>query len=161
MMAAFSFEIANAELEFEQGKLLFKEYAATLDFDLGYQGFDSELATIATQYKAPSGALLVCYDQQKTAVGCAGIRKFSEDVAELKRLYVQPAFRGFKLGRKLLELSIQTAADLHYNFIRLDTVPSQRKAQDLYRYLGFYEIESYRYSPIDGTMFFEKKLRGA
>jgi len=57
-----------------------------------------------------------------------------------------------------LESAIDTAKELNYTFIRLDTVPGQTKAQELYHYLGFYEIEAYRYSPIAGTIYFEKRL---
>jgi DNA-binding MarR family transcriptional regulator/GNAT superfamily N-acetyltransferase len=143
---------------FAQGKLLFEEYAGSLDFDLGYQDFKKELQTIARQYKEPGGALLLCFINNESVVGCAGIRKFSEGVAELKRLYVKPDHRGLKIGKKLLESAIDIAKQMNYKFIRLDTVPGQTKAQELYHYLRFYEIEPYRYSPIEGTIYFEKKL---
>jgi GNAT superfamily N-acetyltransferase len=149
---------ANTAWEFEQGKILFKEYADSLDFDLGYQDFEKELHTLAQQYKKPEGALLLCFIEDENAVGCAGVRKFSEEIAELKRLYVRPDYRSLKIGKRLLEAAIDTARQLNYKFIRLDTVPGQTKAQELYNHLGFYEIEPYRYSPIEGTIYFEKKL---
>ena len=149
---------ANTAWEFEQGKILFKEYADSLDFDLGYQDFKKELNTIAQQYKDPDGALLLCFLDDENAIGCAGVRKFSEGIAELKRLYVKPGYRSLKIGKRLLESAIDTAKELNYTFIRLDTVPGQTKAQELYHYLGFYEIEAYRYSPISGTIYFEKRL---
>lgn len=79
-------------------------------------------------------------------------------VAELKRLYVRPAYRGLKIGKLLLEAAIATAKELGYRAIRLDTVPGQEKAHELYRQMGFFEIAPYRYSPIPGTIYFEKTL---
>ncbi|GAA0527823.1 GNAT family N-acetyltransferase [Chitinophaga japonensis] len=157
-MATFNIRTAAAEKEFEQGKALFKEYAGSLDFDLGYQDFEKELDEIAQQYAQPEGALLLAFMEGENAVGCAGIRKFSNGIAELKRLYVQPGYRNLKIGKQLLQAAIDTARQLHYAFIRLDTVPGQTKAQELYHYLGFYEIAPYRYSAIEGTIYFEKRL---
>jgi ribosomal protein S18 acetylase RimI-like enzyme len=157
-MANINIKKADTAKGFEQGKILFEEYASSLDFDLGYQDFKKELRTITQQYKEPEGALLLCFIDNESAVGCAGVRKFSEGIAELKRLYVKPDYRSLKIGKRLLELAIDTAKQLNYKFIRLDTVPGQIKAQELYHYLGFYEIEPYRYSPIEGTIYFEKIL---
>jgi hypothetical protein len=39
--------------------------------------------------------------------------------------------------------------------MRLDTVPSMKRAQGLYRSLGFVEIDPYRHNPIPGTSFLE------
>lgn len=151
------FKIAETAQDFEDGKKLFEEYAASLDFDLGFQGFKNELAALSRQYQAPEGALLICtYNEE--AVGCAGIRKLSETTAELKRLYVKPAFRSLKIGKELLALATGTAKKLHYHYIRLDTVPGQEKAQTLYHHLGFYTIDAYRHNPIAGTIYMEKKL---
>jgi ribosomal protein S18 acetylase RimI-like enzyme len=157
-MATINIKIAVTEHDFEQGKALFEEYAGSLDFDLGYQNFEKELSTIAQQYMQPEGALLLCFIDAENAAGCAGVRKFSEGIAELKRLYVKPDYRSLKIGKQLLESAIDTAKQLNYKSIRLDTVPGQTKAQELYHYLGFYEIEPYRYSPIEGTVYFEKRL---
>jgi putative acetyltransferase len=104
---------------------------------------------IDIQYNKPKGALLLAY-KEKIAVGCLGIREFNIETAELKRMYVQTEYRGHQIGRKLLELK--------YNKIRLDTLPSMTQAQNLYRIFGFYEIPSYRFNPINGTVYMEKNL---
>jgi ribosomal protein S18 acetylase RimI-like enzyme len=59
---------------------------------------------------------------------------------------------------KLLDLIIEIAKELNYKSIRLDTLPTMTKAQNLYRSFGFSEIPSYRFNPVSGTVFMEKKL---
>ena len=153
------FKIARTNEEFSQARDLFKEYADSLDTDLCFQNFTNELETIDKQYNQPKGALLIAY-KNNIAVGCVGIRAFDKGLAELKRMYVQPAYRKFKIGRKLLELAIEIAKELKYEKIKLDTLPTMTQAQNLYRSFGFYEIQSYRYNPVQGTTYMEKKLTG-
>jgi len=152
------FKMASTTGDFELAQELFKEYAASLDFDLGFQDFKKELATIHQQYHPPKGALLLCLDKEKKALGCVAVRELSQRTAELKRLYVKPEFRSLKIGRQLLTMAIDTAKGLGYQALRLDTVPGQDKAQAIYRHVGFYEIEPYRHNPIGGTIYMERKL---
>ncbi|WP_143305138.1 GNAT family N-acetyltransferase [Chitinophaga vietnamensis] len=156
-MNEVAIKAAASAAEYQQARMLFEEYAASLPFDLAYQDFQKELAEIDQQYHQPEGALLLCRVDGEAA-GCVAVRRFAEGVAELKRLYVKPAYRNLKLGKRLLESAINTARELQYDFIRLDTVPGQAKAQDLYRFLGFYEIAPYRFSPIEHTIYMEMKL---
>jgi putative acetyltransferase len=151
------FKTATTNKEFENGQHLFQQYANSLDLDLGFQDFSNEIKLINKQYNKPKGALLLVY-KNNIAVGCAGIRALDKDTAELKRMYVQPAYRKYKIGARLLELAIEIARDLNYKSIRLDTLLTMTRAQDLYRSFGFYEIPSYRFNPVSGTVFMEKKL---
>ena len=45
--------------EFEQARILFKEYADALGVDLSFQDFEKELETIHLQYNKPDGGLLL------------------------------------------------------------------------------------------------------
>lgn len=148
---------AASEKEFEDGKILFQQYAQSLSFDLGFQSFDKELDTIATKYNAPEGALLLAYDADKP-VACIAVRRLGEDVAELKRMFVNPAYRGHQLGKRLMAGALAEAKDLNYRSIRLDTVPDMQSAIKLYQAFGFVEIEAYRYNPVPGAIYMEKVL---
>ena len=151
------FKTASTAEEFIHGRHLFIQYANSLDIDLSFQDFQNELERIDIQYNKPKGSLLLAY-KDNMPIGCAGIRKLNEDIAELKRMFVDPGHRKFQVGRRLLELAIDVARELNYNFIRLDTLPAMSKAQDLYCSFGFYEIPPYRFNPVEGTVFMEKKL---
>jgi putative acetyltransferase len=152
-----TYRLATTDDEFEAGKRLFREYVASLGVDLSFQDFDNELMVIAEQYNKPSGALLLVYDKG-SAIGCAGIRKTDHEIAELKRMYVRDDYRGYGIGVQLLERGLEIARELGYRKIRLDTLSSMEKAQALYRSFGFYEIPSYRFNPLEGTIYMEKQL---
>jgi GNAT superfamily N-acetyltransferase len=151
------FKVARTAEEFQEGESLFRQYADSLQLDLSFQDFAYELKTIDQQYNAPKGALLIAYLEQKP-IACVGIRELDSETAELKRMFVQPAYRGLRLGHKLLEHILSVAKELNYKKVRLDTLPTMTQAQQLYRSFGFSEISSYRFNPVEGTVFMEKDL---
>ena len=148
---------AATTADFEQGKRLFIQYIQSLDFELTFQDVDRELQQIAVEYNYPTGALLLAYDGEK-AIACAGVRKIDTTIAELKRMFVDPAYRGQQLGQQLLQMALDEARLLGYVSIRLDTVPHMHSAIRLYQSFGFREIEPYRFNPIPGALFMEKGL---
>jgi len=152
-----TFKKATTTADFQNGKQLFLQYIQSLDFELNFQDVDRELNELAIEYNHPTGALLLAYDGDK-AIGCAGIRKIDAHRAELKRMFVDPGYRGLQLGPGLLQMAIDEARQLGYHSIRLDTVPSMRSAIKLYQSAGFREIEPYRFNPIAGALFMEKEL---
>ena len=138
-------------------RTLFEEYAASLGFDLAFQGFDRELEALPGAYAAPGGALLLATVDGSSA-GCVGVRPFADLACEMKRLYVRPAFRGTGVGRKLAQEAIRVGGDLGYRAMRLDTVPGMRAAIGLYATLGFRTIAPYRLNPIVGATYMELDL---
>jgi ribosomal protein S18 acetylase RimI-like enzyme len=138
-------------------RLLFEEYAASLDVDLCFQGFEQELAELPGDYELPKGRLLLALEGT-TPTGCVALRGISNEVCEMKRLYVRPAFRGKKCGLNLAQAIIREAHTIGYQRMRLDTLPSMKQAIALYRSLGFKEIPPYRDNPVCGALFFELDL---
>jgi len=130
----------------------FRNYAAWLGVDLSFQKFDEEMASLPGAYAPPDGRLYYAANNGRPA-GCVGVRRFSEGVCEMKRLYVEPEQRGFGIGRDLAVAAIQSAKELGYRRILLDTLPAMRIAVKLYRELGFQEAPAYYQTPIEGTMF--------
>ena len=148
---------ATHTAELEHVRQFFRNYAAWLGVDLCYQNFDAEMASLPGAYSAPDGRLLFAEVAGKPA-GCVGIRKFSDGVCEMKRLYVEPSMRGQGVGRDLALAAIRTAQELGYKRIMLDTLPAMRIAVKLYRELGFTEAPAYYPTPIEGTIFLSLDL---
>jgi putative acetyltransferase len=131
---------------------LFVEYQAGLGVSLCFQGFERELATLPGEYARPRGRLLLARIAGEPA-GCVALRALANGEAEMKRLFVRPAYRGMGLGRTLVECVIDEARGLGYGMLRLDTLPEMKAAQTLYGELGFVETAPYNDHPIEGTRF--------
>lgn len=142
----------------EEIKQLFWEYAQSLEIDLGFQDFDTEFRTLPGNYAEPDGALLLALVDGQAA-GCIALRKIGEGICEMKRLYVREAYRGLKMGKKLIARILEEASQRHYDYMRLDTLATMTRAYDLYRSFGFYEIAPYVYNPIPGAIFMERPLK--
>jgi putative acetyltransferase len=139
---------------------LFREYADSIGVDLEYQGFSAEVDALPSPYVQPHGVLLIARIQGDTA-GCVALRRFNDRTGEMKRLYVRPTFRGWGLGKHLIEATIQSARRAGYTALRLDTLPGMAAAQGLYRKLGFNEIPAYNSTHLPGTRFYELELAGS
>lgn len=104
--------------------------------------FDSELAHLHTYYAPPTGGLLLArYDAE--VVGCVGFRALDDESCEMKRMFIYPDRRGLGIGRELGEAVVAAARNAGYRVMRLDTSFGQTEALQLYRTLGFHEIEPY------------------
>ncbi|BAL22857.1 carbonate dehydratase [Azoarcus sp. KH32C] len=148
---------ADDQVELDHVRQFFRNYAAWLGVDLCFQGFGDEMASLPGAYSAPEGRLFYA-EQDAQPAGCVGLRRFSEGVCEMKRLYVEPSFRGLGIGRELVLAAIRTAKDLGYRRILLDTLPAMRIAVKLYREMGFKEAPAYYPTPIEGTIFLSLDL---
>ena len=155
---------ASAE-ELAVVRRLFHEYAASLGFDLGFQGFEQELAELPGEYAPPRGRLLLCLAEEPAsgaldgrALGCVALKPLDPETCEMKRLYVRPAHRGSGLGRRLAERVLEEARAIGYRRMRLDSIATMKEALGLYRSLGFRPIPPYRYNPSPGAVYLELEL---
>jgi putative acetyltransferase len=139
-------------------RALFREYADSLGVDLAFQRFEQELAALPGEYAPPRGRLLVGM-VDGAAEACVALRPFGARDCELKRLYVRERARRAGLGRLLACAAIDAAGELGYERVLLDTLPTMGAARNLYRSLGFEEVEPYRYNPVPGTSFMALRIR--
>jgi len=149
--------IAEEGAHWAAARALLMKYADSLGFDLEFQDFAQEMATLEVEYGSPRGCFILAR-RGDTFVGCIAARRLEGVICEMKRLYVPSEQRGKGLGRQLSESLIVQSRALGYQRMRLDTVPAMTTAQALYRDLGFRVIEPYRYNPVPGTTFMELVL---
>ena len=140
---------------------IFQEYADGLGIDLCFQQFDAELASLPGEYQEPRGDLLMARVGGELA-GCCALRPLDNadypNAAEMKRLYVRKAFRGFGLGRQLSAAILVTARRAGYACVLLDTLSEMDTARSLYDDLGFVEIAPYYHNPISGAHYLKVDL---
>ena len=83
--------------------------------------------------------------------GCGGVLLVGREYAEVKRMYVRPAFRGRRIGRLMLDHLVEHARQHGLTVIRLETGVHQREAIALYEARGFRKIPPfgpYRDDPV-------------
>lgn len=148
---------ATTEADYKATAVLFREYAAWLNIDLCFQGFEDELDHLNEMYSAPSGVIFLSKEKD-IFTGCVAVRKKNDDVAELKRMYIKREYRKAGLGSELLQKALEAAKNMGYKIIRLDTLSHMTDAITLYSKAGFYAIEPYYFNPEKNALFFEKKL---
>src|SRR5215470_988179 len=115
---------------------LVREYAASLNLDLGFQDFDREIASLPAEYGPPHGHFLLARLDGRF-IGCGAFRRLSDVSCEMKRLYVVPDGRGTGAGRTMATALIAEAKRRGYTAMLLDTLPSMHDAHRLYASLGF------------------------
>ncbi len=99
-------------------------------------------------------------------IGCAGIALY-ENFAEVKRMYVRPAWRGRGAAQALMARLTASARAAGLSLLRLETGINQQAALKFYAREGFVPcpaFEPYASMPraaIVTSLFFEKQLVGA
>ena len=97
--------------ELGQVRDLFIEYSNSLEFDLSFQDFQKELDDLPGDYAAPSGRLLLGFYDSDPA-GCVALRRISDEICEMKRLFLRPQCRGLGIGKALATKVIEEARRL-------------------------------------------------
>lgn len=144
--------------DIERARALFVEYAQWLKVDLCFQGFADELEALPGAYAPPRGRLLLA-GTAHDAFACIALRPLeSAELAEVKRLYVQPAHRGERWGHRLAEKLIAEARIIGYRELKLDTLEWMKPARILYANLGFRECAAYYDNPLAGVVYMRLEL---
>ena len=119
---------------------LLTEYETAIGVSLCFQNFAGELEGLPGDYAPPGGALILAREPETgELIGCVAVRPVpgKPGMCEMKRLYVREQARGSGLGRTLALAAFAQARRIGYTAMCLDTLPSMREAQALYRSLGF------------------------
>ncbi len=122
------------------------------------KNFREEIDSMPRGYEPPDGVCLIAY-LNAVVVGTVALRRLNEEICEMKRLYVKPQGRGAGVGARLIEKIIEEGRKLGFSKMRLDNSRSaMAKANELYKELGFYEIDRYNENFVADACFMEKKL---
>ncbi len=95
----------------------------------------------------PNGRIiLIESDGKVSGIGC--LKKSKEEYGEIKRMYVRPKYRGMGLGKEILLNLLESAREIGYKYVRLDSTKFMNEAHSLYRSMGFKECDPYPESEI-------------
>jgi GNAT superfamily N-acetyltransferase len=159
LAASFAVTVSEVSVpaDVDEVRRLVLEYASAHADTPGVEYMRADAAALPGPYTPPRGGLWLARDGD-VGVGCVALRPLDGAIAEVKRMYVDPAARGNGVGRALLEALIAGARARGYDTLRLGTLDDMTTAQRLYRSLGFQPIPRYRPDELIDTRFFELPL---
>lgn len=122
-------------------KLLLQLYAEQCDI----YGFADQPQLDSARHTLPNGAFVIARAAGTGPVGCGGFRMHPHRtrVAEIKRMYVVPAWRCGGLGRRLLTHLETLATDFGASDLLLETGCANNIALHLYHSAGYQAIAPY------------------
>ncbi len=104
-----------------------------------------------------SDVIIACADG--AAVGCAGLKAYSEHDAEIKRVWVEPDYRGNHIADELMRQIENRARELGFQRTILQTRMVMEHAVGLYLKRGYRQIDNYPpYDQLTGAVCFAKEL---
>jgi ribosomal protein S18 acetylase RimI-like enzyme len=114
-------------------------------------GYLQDIDGFETEYAPANGLFLVLKDASGV-VGCAGLRRFSDDQGELVRLWLRKEARGRGYGGMLVRRILEASDRIGYREILLDTSKRCVAAIALFRKSGFRDVPQYKESIADVFM---------
>jgi DNA-binding MarR family transcriptional regulator/GNAT superfamily N-acetyltransferase len=124
------------------------------------EGFDpgDAATTDVAGMRAPHGVFLVAHGEGR-AVACGGVQPHTPTIGEIKRMWVDPEWRGVGLGARTLAALEDQARRLGYDHVYLDTNSTLTEAIAMYERAGYRSIERYNDNPY-ARHWFAKSLHG-
>jgi GNAT superfamily N-acetyltransferase len=95
-----------------------------------------------TALKPPNG-IVYLLDIEGSIVGMGALKKLKHDVGEIKRMYIQPSYRGKGYGKLLLNKLLEKGRVFGCSTFRLETSRFMKAAQHIYNSAGFVERGEY------------------
>ena len=120
------------------------------EYVLRYGGRD-ETPVDPTDFAPPQGAFLVAR-RVAELIGCAALRRRSDEDVEVKRMFIRRPYRGRGYARELLALVEDEARSLGFSRVLMETGLAQPEAIGLYESSGYHRIPGfghYRDSPMN------------
>lgn len=135
-------------------KRLIKEFDIILTADYGVLQTDYDEQNIFTE---PIDIVLLYFNS--IAIGCGGFKHYNNTTAEAKRIYLQEAYRRKGLGKAIMHEIEKWIIEKGYKDVVLETGDLQYAAIELYKLLGYFEIDKYPpYENSPASVCFKKNL---
>lgn len=137
--------------DFRELVVLLDQYLAVMDGD--EHAFYDQYNKVAAIKE-----VVVAYDNG-TPAGCGAIKKYSDEAAEIKRMYVLPEFRGKGIARQILDELEKWASELGFSECILETGKRQTEAVHLYQNYGYSITGNYgQYQNVANSICMKKEL---
>ena len=102
--------------------------------------------------------VIVAYEEGE-AVGCGAIKKYSDEIIEIKRMYVVPHRRSQGIASRILKELEFWAKELYFTKCILETGKKQPEAIGLYIKNNYITIPNFgQYEKVDNSICFEKTI---
>lgn len=101
--------------------------------------FDPTTDDLYSLFKKPDSVYWIAEEEERIIGGCGifSTPGLAKGCGEIVKLYLLASYRGKGTGRKLLEKSIESARQLGYRQLYLESLPELSKAISLYEKAGF------------------------
>ncbi len=125
----------NADCENVQNLVfsILREYGLEPDLN----GTDKDIADIEANYINRGGIFELIENEAGELLGTVGLYPMNDETVELRKMYFSTKLRGQGFGKKTLQRMIETARQLGYQKIYLETAVILKEAVHLYEKFGF------------------------
>jgi putative acetyltransferase len=136
----------------------FQSLVSLLDKDLSVRDGDDHSFYAQFNKIDKINEVIVAYENT-LPIGCGAIKKYDEETAEVKRMFVMPEHRGKGIAAKILSALEEWASELGYQYCILETGQKQPEAIALYKKSGYQLIPNYgQYAGVENSICMMKKL---
>jgi putative acetyltransferase len=105
--------------------------------------FDPTTDDLFTLFQIPGSCYWIAEDEEKLIGGC-GIyptENLPDGCGELVKFYLNSLYRGKGIGKKLMDICIESAQNMGYRQLYLESLPELGRAISLYERAGFKFID--------------------
>lgn len=134
----------------------FQNLVALLDEDLKIR--DGDEHSFYSQFNKIQNIrnVIVCYIDDNP-IGCGAFKEYDQKKVEIKRMFVQPKYRGHGIGLSILKELELWASELNYSEYILETGKKQPEAIKLYQKAGYTIIKNYgQYENVENSVCMSK-----
>ena len=103
-------------------------------------------------------AIIIYAAEKPVAIGC--FKEYNTNTVEIKRMYVDKAYRGKDISKMILQELERWAIENGFEYSILETSIHFNVAQSLYKNAGYYIIDNYdQYAGLKESVCMKKKLQ--